>query len=130
MFDVFLFSPLQEDLGLPESTYELCYNAACALIGQGQLTEAYNKLQQAEGLYLSISLLSCLIYLSIFALIFNWFVFCLFFRALQDFTVRRFCELYYFSKMFKCLSIVFIVTHKTPGDALEMTMSTYTLWIF
>uniref|UniRef100_A0A8C4ETP4 Signal recognition particle subunit SRP72 n=1 Tax=Dicentrarchus labrax TaxID=13489 RepID=A0A8C4ETP4_DICLA len=38
-----------EDLGLPESTYELCYNAACALIGQGQLTDAYNKLQQAEG---------------------------------------------------------------------------------
>uniref|UniRef100_A0A8P4KQ58 Signal recognition particle subunit SRP72 n=1 Tax=Dicentrarchus labrax TaxID=13489 RepID=A0A8P4KQ58_DICLA len=39
-----------EDLGLPESTYELCYNAACALIGQGQLTDAYNKLQQAEEL--------------------------------------------------------------------------------
>ncbi|XP_030594854.1 signal recognition particle subunit SRP72 isoform X2 [Archocentrus centrarchus] len=34
-----------EDLGLPESTYELCYNAACALIGQGKLTEALNKLQ-------------------------------------------------------------------------------------
>lgn len=40
---------LQEDLGLPESTYELCYNAACTLIGQGQLTEAINKLRQAEG---------------------------------------------------------------------------------
>uniref|UniRef100_A0A3P8RSD1 Signal recognition particle subunit SRP72 n=1 Tax=Amphiprion percula TaxID=161767 RepID=A0A3P8RSD1_AMPPE len=39
-----------EDLGLPESTYELCYNAACALIGQGQLTEALNKLRQAEEL--------------------------------------------------------------------------------
>jgi len=40
---------LQEDLGLPETTYELCYNAACSLIGQGQLTEALGKLQQAEG---------------------------------------------------------------------------------
>uniref|UniRef100_A0A8D3BWJ8 Signal recognition particle subunit SRP72 n=1 Tax=Scophthalmus maximus TaxID=52904 RepID=A0A8D3BWJ8_SCOMX len=28
----------------------LCYNTACALIGQGQLTEAFNKLQQAEEL--------------------------------------------------------------------------------
>uniref|UniRef100_A0AAX7U0M5 Signal recognition particle subunit SRP72 n=1 Tax=Astatotilapia calliptera TaxID=8154 RepID=A0AAX7U0M5_ASTCA len=35
-----------EDLGLPESTYELCYNATCSLIGQGKLTEALNKLQQ------------------------------------------------------------------------------------
>ncbi|KAG7999346.1 Signal recognition particle subunit SRP72 [Nibea albiflora] len=39
-----------EDLGLPESTYELCYNAACSLIGQGQFTEALNKLRQAEEL--------------------------------------------------------------------------------
>ncbi|KAL2077696.1 hypothetical protein ACEWY4_027200 [Coilia grayii] len=39
-----------EDLGLPESTYELGYNAACTLIGQGQLTEAMNKLRQAEDL--------------------------------------------------------------------------------
>ncbi|XP_037531087.1 signal recognition particle subunit SRP72 [Nematolebias whitei] len=39
-----------EDLSLPESTYELCYNTACALIGQGQLTEAFNKLRQAEEL--------------------------------------------------------------------------------
>uniref|UniRef100_A0A1A7YYU5 Signal recognition particle subunit SRP72 n=2 Tax=Iconisemion striatum TaxID=60296 RepID=A0A1A7YYU5_9TELE len=39
-----------EDLGLPESTYELCYNTACALIGQRQLTEAFNKLRQAEEL--------------------------------------------------------------------------------
>uniref|UniRef100_A0A671UVK3 Signal recognition particle subunit SRP72 n=1 Tax=Sparus aurata TaxID=8175 RepID=A0A671UVK3_SPAAU len=42
-----------EDLGLPESTYELCYNAACALIGQGQFTEALNKLRQAEGQFCS-----------------------------------------------------------------------------
>uniref|UniRef100_A0A7N8WNK4 Signal recognition particle subunit SRP72 n=1 Tax=Mastacembelus armatus TaxID=205130 RepID=A0A7N8WNK4_9TELE len=39
-----------EDLGLPESTYELCYNSSCSLIGQGQFTEAFNKLQQAEEL--------------------------------------------------------------------------------
>ncbi|KAI3351062.1 hypothetical protein L3Q82_005629 [Scortum barcoo] len=48
--DEVLYLLLQEDLGLPESTYELCYNAACALIGQGQLTEALNKLRQAEEL--------------------------------------------------------------------------------
>uniref|UniRef100_A0AAX7T4K6 Signal recognition particle subunit SRP72 n=1 Tax=Astatotilapia calliptera TaxID=8154 RepID=A0AAX7T4K6_ASTCA len=41
-----------EDLGLPESTYELCYNATCSLIGQGKLTEALNKLQQAEGQFI------------------------------------------------------------------------------
>lgn len=40
---------LQDDLGLSETTYELSYNAACTLIGQGQLTEAMNKLQEAEG---------------------------------------------------------------------------------
>ncbi|XP_077588343.1 signal recognition particle subunit SRP72 isoform X2 [Stigmatopora nigra] len=39
-----------EDLGFPESTYELCYNAACMLIGQGQLKAAFDKLQQAEEL--------------------------------------------------------------------------------
>ncbi len=39
----------QEDLGLPESSYELCYNAACCLIGQGQLSQAMQKLQKAEG---------------------------------------------------------------------------------
>lgn len=46
-------------MGLSESTYELCYNAACALIGQGKLTEAFNKLQQAEGrccLFFSVEL--------------------------------------------------------------------------
>lgn len=46
---IFCIVFLQEDLGLPESTYELCYNTACTLIGQGQLTEALNKLRQAEG---------------------------------------------------------------------------------
>lgn len=51
---VVLYFLLQEDLGLPESTYELCYNAACALIGQGQFTEALNKLRQAEGQFYSV----------------------------------------------------------------------------
>ncbi|XDV37751.1 hypothetical protein PO909_007307 [Leuciscus waleckii] len=41
---------LPEDLGLPESSYELCYNAACCLIGQGQLNQAMQKLQKAEEL--------------------------------------------------------------------------------
>ncbi|XP_041707067.2 signal recognition particle subunit SRP72-like [Coregonus clupeaformis] len=39
-----------DDLGLSETTYELSYNAACTLIGQGQLAEAMNKLQEAEEL--------------------------------------------------------------------------------
>uniref|UniRef100_A0A8C7E2J0 Signal recognition particle subunit SRP72 n=1 Tax=Naja naja TaxID=35670 RepID=A0A8C7E2J0_NAJNA len=39
-----------EDLGLQEATYELCYNAACALIGQGRLNEAMKMLQKAEDL--------------------------------------------------------------------------------
>ncbi|XP_030050370.1 signal recognition particle subunit SRP72 [Microcaecilia unicolor] len=41
---------LSEDLGLQDFTYELCYNAACTLIGQGKLSEAMKKLQQAEEL--------------------------------------------------------------------------------
>uniref|UniRef100_A0A8C0ARC2 Signal recognition particle subunit SRP72 n=1 Tax=Buteo japonicus TaxID=224669 RepID=A0A8C0ARC2_9AVES len=40
---------MPEDLGLREATYELCYNSACALIGQGKLNEAMKKLQKAEG---------------------------------------------------------------------------------
>ncbi|XP_054843009.1 signal recognition particle subunit SRP72 [Eublepharis macularius] len=39
-----------EDLGLQEATYELCYNAACALIGQGRLNDAMKSLQKAEDL--------------------------------------------------------------------------------
>ncbi|KAM3939854.1 signal recognition particle subunit SRP72 [Leptodactylus fuscus] len=39
-----------EDLGLQETTYELCYNAACSLIGQGRLREAMKKLREAENL--------------------------------------------------------------------------------
>ncbi|XP_049552341.1 signal recognition particle subunit SRP72-like [Orcinus orca] len=39
-----------ENLGLQEGTHELCYNAACALIGQGQLNQAIKILQKAEDL--------------------------------------------------------------------------------
>ncbi|XP_036121278.1 signal recognition particle subunit SRP72 isoform X2 [Molossus molossus] len=39
-----------ENLGLQEGTHELCYNAACALIGQGQLSQAMKILQKAEDL--------------------------------------------------------------------------------
>lgn len=39
-----------ENLGLQEGTHELCYNAACALIRQGQLTQAMKILQKAEDL--------------------------------------------------------------------------------
>ncbi|KAI7801503.1 signal recognition particle subunit SRP72 [Triplophysa rosa] len=38
------------DLDLPESSYELCYNAACCLIGQGQFSQALTQLQKAEEL--------------------------------------------------------------------------------
>ncbi|XP_066852437.1 signal recognition particle subunit SRP72 [Anser cygnoides] len=41
---------MPEDLGLRETTYELCYNSACALIGQGKLNEAMKKLRKAEEL--------------------------------------------------------------------------------
>ncbi|NWU71133.1 SRP72 protein, partial [Pterocles burchelli] len=43
---------IPEDLGLQEATYELCYNSACALIGQGKLNEAMKKLQKAEAFFL------------------------------------------------------------------------------
>ncbi|KAJ1204701.1 hypothetical protein NDU88_000140 [Pleurodeles waltl] len=39
-----------EDLGLQDLTYELCYNEACTLIGQGRLDDAMKKLQEAEEL--------------------------------------------------------------------------------
>uniref|UniRef100_A0AC11C532 Signal recognition particle 72 n=1 Tax=Ovis aries TaxID=9940 RepID=A0AC11C532_SHEEP len=39
-----------ENLGLQEGTHELCYNTACALIGQGQLSQAMRILQKAEDL--------------------------------------------------------------------------------
>lgn len=34
-----------------EDTHELCYNAACLLLGREQYSEALEKLQQAEGLW-------------------------------------------------------------------------------
>ncbi|NXL58777.1 SRP72 protein, partial [Chordeiles acutipennis] len=43
---------MPEDLGLREATYELCYNSACTLIGQGKLNEAMKKLQKAEAFFL------------------------------------------------------------------------------
>ncbi|KAM9331175.1 signal recognition particle subunit SRP72 [Gastrophryne carolinensis] len=39
-----------EDYGLQETSYELCFNAACALIGEGKLNEAIAKLRKAEEL--------------------------------------------------------------------------------
>ncbi|XP_053321794.1 signal recognition particle subunit SRP72 [Spea bombifrons] len=39
-----------ENFDLQETTYELCYNTACALIGQGRLNEAMKKLREAEDL--------------------------------------------------------------------------------
>ncbi|XP_063770679.1 signal recognition particle subunit SRP72 [Pseudophryne corroboree] len=41
---------MPEDFGLQETSYELCYNAACTLIGQGKLRQAMKKLQEAEKL--------------------------------------------------------------------------------
>ena len=40
----------QEDPGLRESSYELCYNHSCYLIGQGDMTGAQEKLRKAEGI--------------------------------------------------------------------------------
>ncbi|XP_070540051.1 signal recognition particle subunit SRP72-like [Ptychodera flava] len=39
-----------EDQGLSEDTFELCYNKACLLVGQGQIKEAEKKLKEAERL--------------------------------------------------------------------------------
>ena len=40
----------QEDPGLRESSYELCYNHSCYLIGQGDMSGAQEKLRKAEGI--------------------------------------------------------------------------------
>ena len=37
------------DLGLRTDTYEMSYNRACYLIGQGKMQEALEELQHAEG---------------------------------------------------------------------------------
>ncbi|KAG8454878.1 hypothetical protein GDO86_001195 [Hymenochirus boettgeri] len=39
-----------EDFGLQETSYELCYNLACTLIGQGKMNNAMSKLREAEAL--------------------------------------------------------------------------------
>jgi len=49
----------QDDVTLREDTHELCYNAACMLIGHEQYKEALDKLQQAEGLWLAYIQLVC-----------------------------------------------------------------------
>ncbi|KAM8962309.1 signal recognition particle subunit SRP72 [Pelodytes ibericus] len=41
---------MPEIFDLEETTYELCYNTACTLIGQGKLNEAMKKLREAEEL--------------------------------------------------------------------------------
>ena len=43
-------SHVQEEIGLQENTYELCYNNACYLIGKGKLQPALQKLKKAEGM--------------------------------------------------------------------------------
>uniref|UniRef100_A0A8C5LRX3 Signal recognition particle subunit SRP72 n=1 Tax=Leptobrachium leishanense TaxID=445787 RepID=A0A8C5LRX3_9ANUR len=39
-----------ENFDLQETTYELCYNRACSLVGHGKLKEAMKKLREAEEL--------------------------------------------------------------------------------
>ncbi|XP_072041807.1 LOW QUALITY PROTEIN: signal recognition particle subunit SRP72-like [Amphiura filiformis] len=39
-----------EDLGLKDDTFELCYNKACLVLGQGDYTEALKLLERAEQL--------------------------------------------------------------------------------
>ena len=45
---------IQEDPGLRESSYELCYNHSCYLIGQGDMSGAQEKLRKAEGRFQTI----------------------------------------------------------------------------
>jgi len=45
-----MWSNATENVSLKEDTYELCYNAGCALIGRCQYSEALNKLKCAEEL--------------------------------------------------------------------------------
>lgn len=39
----------QDDPGLREDTYELCYNSACLSLGQSDVEVAQQKLKKAEG---------------------------------------------------------------------------------
>lgn len=43
---------MQEDPGLNDLSYELCYNKACLLIGKKQYKEAEEKLRKAEGKFI------------------------------------------------------------------------------
>ena len=40
---------MQDDPGLREDTYELCYNSACLSLGQSDVEVAQQKLRKAEG---------------------------------------------------------------------------------
>ena len=40
---------MQDDPGLREDTYELCYNSACLSLGQSDVEVAQQKLKKAEG---------------------------------------------------------------------------------
>ena len=39
----------QDELGLREDTYELCYNSACLSLGENDIEAAEEKLKKAEG---------------------------------------------------------------------------------
>ena len=43
---------LQDEFGLNEDTYEVCYNSACFLLGKGLYQEAVDKLKEAESKYI------------------------------------------------------------------------------
>jgi len=62
VLQVYVVELSQENVSLREDTYELCYNAACLLIGREEYKEALDKLQQAEGL-VNLVYLSCMFYL-------------------------------------------------------------------
>lgn len=44
-----VFPLYQDELGLREDTYELCYNAACLSLGENDIEAAEAKLKKAEG---------------------------------------------------------------------------------
>ena len=50
-----MFCLHQDDLGLREDTYELCYNSACLLLGENDIEAAESKLKKAEGIENDIS---------------------------------------------------------------------------
>ena len=54
----------QEEIGLEEDSYEICYNNACYQIGCGNLEAAMEKLKKAEGLSELFVFASFLVFLS------------------------------------------------------------------